>query len=87
LSVTFAKKGAATASWKAPAATNGAPVTGYQVKWTVVASGATTPWTTTTKTTVTKSGFVKGQKIKVQVRAVNAAGVSPVAALKFTQGK
>jgi hypothetical protein len=87
LSVAFAKKATVTAKWKAPTHANGAPVTGYQVKWTVVATGTSTAWINTAKTSATKAGFAKGQKLIVQVRAVNAAGTSPIASLKFTQGK
>ena len=90
-SVTFPAAGRARVVWVAPASTGGAPVTSYEYCAAKCASNSS--WRGTGRsagapaTAVTLTGLTKGRSIAVQVRAVNAAGHSPVLAVRFTQAK
>ena len=66
-------------SWSAPA-DNGAPVTGYDVRYRTAASGTWSDWTRTgaaTGTTETVTGLTNGAAYVFQVRAASSAGSGP----------
>ncbi|TEX51316.1 MAG: hypothetical protein B7C55_06225 [Actinomycetales bacterium mxb001] len=59
-------------TWRAPLHTGWTDITGYEYR---VGSG---PWTRTSDTRVTLKGAKRGQRITVQVRAINSVGAGPI---------
>jgi streptogramin lyase len=86
--VTFPAAGQVKVAWTAPVTAGAAAITRYEVRWS--SNGGTTwsGWSSTALVrSVVKSALSKGHAYKVQIRAVNAIGASPVLATVFVQGK
>ena len=88
LAVTFPRSRRAHATWSAPLFVGSGAVRAYLVRWSPDAGRTWSTWTSTgTRRYADRRGLVRGRSCRVQVRAVNASGASPVAVAAFVQGR
>jgi hypothetical protein len=88
--VTFPVAGKARVAWTVPASNGGAGIQRYDV--CRASCAVRSSWKSTGSTAGTPNRFYtfavkKGTKVTMKIRAVNAAGASPLATLVFTQAK
>jgi virginiamycin B lyase len=83
--VSFPRPGTARITWRAPAPSGRAGISGYQVRWSHGRGGTWTAWETTSVRATHHDRLTRGHRYVVQVRARNRWGPGPAASLAFTQ--